>query len=394
MGDAENDVVRIVGVRDQPLSVDEVLRMGRYAARGLVGRLRRDDHDAIDAAATRLEVDELRHRSFGDLSGGQRQRVLVAQALASQPGLLLLDEPITGLDLPSQARILEVVHDEVTRGGTVVLSTHHLGEARRTDRVMLLAGCVVADGPPATVLQREHLAEAAAEASALIELADPSRPMHVGAVLGNTPAMLRSMAAAALGGYVLCGINTTRRGDGLAADIRRSDCQLVLADAEHMPLLDDVELSGAQVLDVGGRAYRDPVEAAKPLVPHREAEGVDPVVMLFTSGTSGDPKAVRFAHAMAVREELGLPKSAVEFQLLYGMADEIKAALVGRGERVRVYAPVGRLLPGMAYLVRRLLENTSNDSFLRAGFLENVPEETLLMNPLKKVHREDAKDAK
>ena len=62
---------------------------------------------------------------------------------------------------------------------------------------------------------REHLAEAAAEASALIGLADPARPLHVGALLGNTPAMLRSMAAAALGGYVLCGINTTRRGAGL-----------------------------------------------------------------------------------------------------------------------------------------------------------------------------------
>ena len=61
---------------------------------------------------------------------------------------------------------------------------------------------------------REHLAEAAAEASALIARMDPSRPMHVGALLGNSPAMLRSMAAAALGGYVLCGINTTRRGDG------------------------------------------------------------------------------------------------------------------------------------------------------------------------------------
>ena len=103
---------------------------------------------------------------------------------------------------------------------------------------------------------REHLAEAAAEASALIALADPSRPMHVGALLGNTPAMLRSMAAAALGGYVLCGINTTRRGDGLAADIRRSDCQLVLADAEHMPLLDGLDLGGARVLDVDGPDYR------------------------------------------------------------------------------------------------------------------------------------------
>ena len=62
---------------------------------------------------------------------------------------------------------------------------------------------------------REHLAEAAAEASAMIALADASRPLHVGALLGNTPEMLRSMAAAGLGGYVLCGINTTRRGAGL-----------------------------------------------------------------------------------------------------------------------------------------------------------------------------------
>jgi fatty-acyl-CoA synthase len=147
---------------------------------------------------------------------------------------------------------------------------------------------------------REHLAEASAEASALIALADPARPVHVGALLGNTPEMLRSMAAAALGGYVLCGINTTRRGDALAADIRRSDCQLVLADTEHLPLVAGLDLGGAAVIDVDGARYREAVEAAEPLVPHGEVNGMDPVVMLFTSGTSGDPKAVRFAHAMAV----------------------------------------------------------------------------------------------
>jgi fatty-acyl-CoA synthase len=147
---------------------------------------------------------------------------------------------------------------------------------------------------------REHLGEAAAEASALIALTDPSRPMHVGALLGNSPAMLRSMAAAALGGYVLCGINTTRRGQGLAGDIRRADCQLVLVDGEHKPLLDGLDLGGAAVLDVEAPTYLEAVASAEPLVPHREVEGVDPVVMLFTSGTSGDPKAVRFAHAMGV----------------------------------------------------------------------------------------------
>jgi fatty-acyl-CoA synthase len=147
---------------------------------------------------------------------------------------------------------------------------------------------------------REHLAEAAAEASALIALADPERPLHVGALLGNSPAMLRSMAAAALGGYVLCGINTTRRSDGLAADIRRADCQLVLVDSRHLSLLEGLDLAGVTILDVDKVMYRDAVLAAKPLVPHREVSGADPVVMIFTSGTSGDPKAVRFAHAMAV----------------------------------------------------------------------------------------------
>src|SRR4029079_4605780 len=74
-------------------------------------------------------------------------------------------------------------------------------------------------------------------------------------------------------------------------------------------------------------------------------------------------------------------RGTVEFQMLYGMADEIKAALVGMGRRVRVYTPFGKLLPGMAYLVLRLLENTSNQSFLRAGFIERVAVEELLMNP-------------
>ncbi len=147
---------------------------------------------------------------------------------------------------------------------------------------------------------REHLAEAAREASALIALADPARPLHVGVLLGNSPAMLRSMAGAALGGYVVCGINTTRRGAGLAADIRRADCQLVLADTEHLPLLDKLDLGGATVIDVDGPAYRGAVAAAGPLVPQREVGGADTVMMIFTSGTSGDPKAVRFAHAMSV----------------------------------------------------------------------------------------------
>lgn len=146
--------------RWMPLSVDEVLRMGRYQRRGLLGRIRREDRHCIDWAAELLEVTGLRRRSFSDLSGGQQQRVLVAQALAARPDLLLLDEPITGLDLPSQLRILDVIQQHAADGGAVVFSTHHLAEARRADRVMLMAGCVLADGAPGEVLIPRLLAEA------------------------------------------------------------------------------------------------------------------------------------------------------------------------------------------------------------------------------------------
>jgi RHH-type proline utilization regulon transcriptional repressor/proline dehydrogenase/delta 1-pyrroline-5-carboxylate dehydrogenase len=90
------------------------------------------------------------------------------------------------------------------------------------------------------------------------------------------------------------------------------------------------------------------------------------------------------AYGLALAQQLGLPDRAYEVQMLYGMADPVKEALVSLGRRVRVYTPYGKLLPGMAYLVRRLLENTANESFLRASFTENVPEDQLLMNPLKK----------
>jgi ABC-type Mn2+/Zn2+ transport system ATPase subunit len=146
--------------RWMPLSVDDVLHMGRYGQRGLLGRMRAADRLAIAHAAARLDVSDLRRRPFGDLSGGQRQRVLVAQALATEPDLLLLDEPITGLDLPSQQRILGLIAELTAAGTAVVLSTHHLGEARQTDQVVLLAGCILRAGAPADVLQPGPLAEA------------------------------------------------------------------------------------------------------------------------------------------------------------------------------------------------------------------------------------------
>jgi RHH-type proline utilization regulon transcriptional repressor/proline dehydrogenase/delta 1-pyrroline-5-carboxylate dehydrogenase len=87
------------------------------------------------------------------------------------------------------------------------------------------------------------------------------------------------------------------------------------------------------------------------------------------------------AHAQAYAEQLGLNKSRFEFQLLYGMAGPIKRALVEMGYRVREYCPVGELLPGMSYLVRRLLENTSNEGFLKAKFSDKASAIQLLRDP-------------
>lgn len=90
------------------------------------------------------------------------------------------------------------------------------------------------------------------------------------------------------------------------------------------------------------------------------------------------------AAALDGLERRGLPRSAIELQMLHGMADQLKAAAVAMGLRVREYVPVGDMIPGMAYLVRRLLENTSNESWLKAGFLDNADEGSLLRSPHEK----------
>ena len=87
------------------------------------------------------------------------------------------------------------------------------------------------------------------------------------------------------------------------------------------------------------------------------------------------------AHAIAAAEMAEIPPAGFELQTLHGMGDVIQAALVARGQRVRVYTPYGAMLPGMAYLVRRLLENTSNESFLKASSVKNVQIDNLLRNP-------------
>ncbi len=143
--------------RSVPISVRETVSMARYSSLGLFGRFSAGDRAAVDRAMARLAVDDLADRQLHDLSGGQRQRVLVAQGLAQDAALLLLDEPITGLDLVSQAVILDVIDEERAAGRTVFMTTHGLDDARRCDTVVLLAGRPIAVGPPDAVLREENL---------------------------------------------------------------------------------------------------------------------------------------------------------------------------------------------------------------------------------------------
>jgi len=153
-----------------PITVREVVTMGRYPSTGPYRRLGADDRAAVAKAMDRMEIAGLSERHLTELSGGQRQRVFVAQGLAQDHEMLLLDEPLTGLDITSAKAIDDVIHEEQSHGCTIVLTTHDLTAAQVADYVVLMAGVVVASGPPMEVLTEEHLRTA--YGPGLIHMAD------------------------------------------------------------------------------------------------------------------------------------------------------------------------------------------------------------------------------
>ncbi len=145
---------------EMPMTVAETVRLGTYAELGLLRRPTARMRERVAAAIERLDVADLLGRQLPELSGGQRQRVLIAQGLAQDAELLLLDEPVAGLDVTSQRIILEVIDEERARGNTVITTTHDIGSASRADLVVLVATDIVAFGPPEEVLTPEHLSRA------------------------------------------------------------------------------------------------------------------------------------------------------------------------------------------------------------------------------------------
>ena len=143
-----------------PLRARDVVAMGRFAHLGLLRPERAVDRRARDAALARTGADAYADAPLRGLSGGQQQRVHLAQVIAREADILLLDEPTAGLDLAGREAVLDIIAEERTRGAVVVIATHDLGEAARASLVLLMARRVVAAGPPETVLTDANVREA------------------------------------------------------------------------------------------------------------------------------------------------------------------------------------------------------------------------------------------
>ena len=146
---------------DFPATVADVVMMGRSGKIGLFRWPRKQDWAIVYDALEQVGMRDLADRQIGELSGGQQQRVFLARALAQEAELLLLDEPFTGLDAPSQQAILDILDLVRERGVTTLVSTHDLDLAsQHFDRLMLLNRRVIAYGPPSQVFKPETLIEA------------------------------------------------------------------------------------------------------------------------------------------------------------------------------------------------------------------------------------------
>jgi ABC-type Mn2+/Zn2+ transport system ATPase subunit len=144
------------------VTVGEGAMMGRYARLGLGRRPSAEDRDRVEAALATVGMADLRERQVGALSGGQRRRVFLAKAIAADPVLYLLDEPVTGVDATTQEELMDVLEAESRAGKTVIASTHDLIlAAQRFHEAAFINGRVVATSPAALVLDHPRRRTAA-----------------------------------------------------------------------------------------------------------------------------------------------------------------------------------------------------------------------------------------
>ena len=141
---------------DFPITIRQAVLSALSRRIGWGRRARIDDHRAVEEALHQVGLAQLGERVIGELSGGQRQRVLVARALALRPKLLLLDEPFTGLDMPTQESLIDVFQGLARNGCAIVMTTHDiLGAIDACDRLFLLNSTVIASGKPEEIQDPE-----------------------------------------------------------------------------------------------------------------------------------------------------------------------------------------------------------------------------------------------
>ncbi len=144
-----------------PVTVADVVLMGRVARIGLFRHPGRRDRELVADSLAQVGMSDLADRQIGELSGGQQQRVFIARALAQEAELLLMDEPLTGLDVPAQEAIFDILEGLRARKMTVLVSTHDLQlAADRFDRLMLLNRRLIGLGPASEVLTPDNLRRA------------------------------------------------------------------------------------------------------------------------------------------------------------------------------------------------------------------------------------------
>lgn len=143
-----------------PIRAVDVVRMGRFPLRGLWRRMSHADDDIVYSAMRTMGIEKLADSPLRSLSGGQQQRTYLAQVLAHQADLLVMDEPTAGLDAGGRELYLHAINDELCRGASIIMATHDIQEeASLCHQVMLLARRVVAYGPPKEVITPEALLE-------------------------------------------------------------------------------------------------------------------------------------------------------------------------------------------------------------------------------------------
>ncbi len=142
---------------DYPVSALDVATMGALSRLPWWRRPSRDDRHGAQAALERVGLGDRAEKTFGELSGGQRQRVLIARALVQDAAVLLLDEPFSGLDNASAAALETLIAELAGEGRGIVVATHDLDQARRSDSVLCLNRRQIGAGRPSEVLDRETL---------------------------------------------------------------------------------------------------------------------------------------------------------------------------------------------------------------------------------------------